>query len=411
MNYRMMYIQAIESSSKSYSGGFGKWLNLRPTTPQDTDVVAPNIDTPYSWAWVDLRSEPWVLTIPKIGPKRFYTSQWDDLWGYVLDNPGSVEDGNDGEKVLLAAPDWNGDLPSGVKRAIRGESQFLGTLTRTQLIDSNDLSNVEKIQSEYGLEPLSSYLGTTAPEQAMPVSWKPWRDEVETSTDFWEYANFMLGFTTPNPLDKPTLDKMAKIGVGAARTWNSGEQNKDFRNGMQEGLEEARADLKKASESITDPSLFFRSRADARTDYNDRALGVYVGQWGNVSAQSVYFSVAKDEAGDLFDGSKGSFSVTFSADQIPPVEYFWSWTMYKLPQRGLVENSIDRYALGSASPELKAAADGSITIYFQTDSPGEEKQGNWLPSPDGPFWLVLRAYGPGKAILDKTWKVPPVKKT
>ncbi len=245
----------------------------------------------------------------------------------------------------------------------------------------------------------------------MPVSWMPWQDGAETTEDFWAYANFMLGFTEPNPIDKPTLDKIARIGIGAGKTWNSASQNKDFRKGMQAGLEEARAALKKQSEGAPDPSLFFRSREESKDDYDDRALGVYMGQWGNVSAQSVYFPVAKDEKGDLLDGSKGNYSVTFAADQIPPVEYFWSWTMYRLPQRSLVENPIDRYALGSASPQLTKAGDGSIRISFQAQSPGKDKEGNWLPAPDGPFWLVMRAYGPGRAILDKTWKLPPVTRT
>ena len=100
MMYRTMYLQAIDPQSKSYSGGFGQWLHLGMSTPQDTDIVSPNNDTPYSYAWVDLRTEPWVLTLPKIDENRFYTSQWDDLWGFVLDNPGSVEDGNHGISVL-----------------------------------------------------------------------------------------------------------------------------------------------------------------------------------------------------------------------------------------------------------------------------------------------------------------------
>jgi hypothetical protein len=245
----------------------------------------------------------------------------------------------------------------------------------------------------------------------MPLSWTPWQDGAETTEDFWAYVNFMLGFTTPNPIDQPTLDKMAQIGVGAGMPWNSASQNKDFRKGMQAGLNDARANLKKQSEHATDPGLFFRSREESQDDYNDRALGVYMGQWGNVSAQSVYFPVAKDEKGDLLDGRKGNYSITFTADQIPPVEYFWSWTMYELPQRSLVENPINRYALGSATPQLDKADDGSLTISFGTKSPGNEKEGNWLPAPAGPFWLVMRAYGPGKAILDKTWKMPPVERT
>ena len=118
MMYRTMYLQAIDPQSKSYSGGFGKWLHLGTSSPKDTDIVSPNNDSPYSYSWVDTRAEPWVLTLPKIEKSRFYTSQWDDLWGFVIGNAGSVDDGNDGVSVLLASPTWEGKLPKGVKRVI-----------------------------------------------------------------------------------------------------------------------------------------------------------------------------------------------------------------------------------------------------------------------------------------------------
>ena len=410
MQYRTMYIQAIDAKSTTYAGGFGKWLHLPPARPQDTSDVSPNNDSPYSWAWVDLRAEPWVLTMPEIDAKRYYTSQWDDLWGFVVGNAGSVTDGNDGVSVLLVSPTWKGTPPKGVKRVIRGESEFLGTLTRTQLIDPKDLPNVQKIQKEYKLQSLSSFLGKPAPKPASAIRWKPWKDEVKSTQAFWEYVNFILAFTTPNPQDKAMLDKMAKIGIGPGAPWDPASQDKAYSDAMQAGLNAAIADLKKQSEHITDPSLFFRSRKDTKGDYDDRGLGVFVGQFGNVSEQAVYFAVAKDDQGGLFDGSKANYSLTFSADKLPPAKYFWSWTMYRLPQRALVENPLKRYAIGSATPGLKKAADGSITFYFQAKSPGKDKQSNWLPAPKGPFWLVLRAYGPGKAILDKTWKVPPIKK-
>ena len=147
-----MYAQAIEGDA-----AFGKWLHLDLASPSDTDIVTPNNDTPYSYAWIDLRAEPWVLTVPKVEEHRFVTSQWDDLWGYVLDNAGSVKDGNDGVAVLLAPPGWQGDLPQGVQRAIRGESQFLGTLTRTQVVGGGqDLPRVKQIQRSYRLQPLSA---------------------------------------------------------------------------------------------------------------------------------------------------------------------------------------------------------------------------------------------------------------
>ena len=406
MYYRTMYLQAIDTESKSYSGGFGKWLNLGTSSPKDTDIVTPNNDSPYSYAWVDTRAEPWVLTMPKIEKKRFYTSQWNDLWGFVLDNAGSVEDGNDGISVLLASPTWKGNLPKGVNRVIQGDTEFLGSLTRTQLFEPSDLPNVKKIQKEYKLQPLSAYLGKPAPKAAPAIQWKPWKEHSETTPEFWDYVNFLLPLTTPNPQDQPVLDKMAKIGLGA----NAAKPSADIQAAMQQGMQDALAEMKQAATGKIHPALMFRSRKNTNKDYEDRALGVMMGIFGNVKKVSVYFSAPKDAQGELFDGSKHSYQLTFTADQIPPAKNFWSFTMYKLPQRWLVDNPINRYSLGSDTPGLKKAADGSITLYFSAKSPGKDKQSNWLPAPEGPFWMVLRTYGPGKAILDKTWKVPPVKR-
>ena len=409
MMYRTMYLQAIDTGSTSYSGGFGEWLHLGTSSPKDTDIVSPNNDTPYSYAWVDLRAEPWVMTLPKIEDGRFYTSQWDDLWGFVLDNPGSVEDGNGGVSVLLASPAWTGQLPDGVNRVIRGESEFLGSLTRTQLLDSKDLSNVQKIQHEYQLQPLSAYLGDPAPAAAPAIQWMPWNDGAEAKDEFWAYANFLLAFTAPNAQDQPVLDRMARIGIDAGKPWDASTLGDDVTAAIATGMQDAIQELQDNAKNIADPSLFFRSRKDAGTDYDDRALGVFVGIFGNVKKVSVYFAVPGDDQGDPFDGSRHNYAITFAADEIPPARNFWSWTMYQLPQRWLVDNPIDRYSIGSATPGLQTAADGSITIYFQAESPGADKESNWLPAPEGPFWLVLRTYGPGESILDKTWKLPQVK--
>jgi hypothetical protein len=404
MYYRTMYLQAIDTQSKSYSGGFGKWLHLGTSSPKDTDIVTPNNDSPYSYAWVDLRAEPWVLTMPKIGAKRFYTSQWNDLWGYVLENAGSVFDGNDGVSVLLASPTWKGQLPKGVKRVVRGDTEFLGTLTRTQLFESSDLPNVKKIQKEYKLQPLSAYLGKAAPKAAPAIQWMPWKEGAEKTDEFWGYVNFLLPLTIPNPQDHPVLDKMAKIGLGTGAS----KPTADIEAAMAAGMKDALAELGEAAKHINTAETFFRTRKDSDKDYFDRALGVVAGIFGNWESVSVYFATQTDVGGKSFDGSKGSYSLTFTKEQIPPVKNFWSFTMYKLPQRWLVDNPIDRYSIGSATPGLKTAADGSITLYFGAKSPGKDKESNWLPAPEGPFWMVLRTYGPGKAILDKTWKLPPV---
>lgn len=411
MMYRTMYLQALDEKSKSYSGGFGKWLNLGMSSPKDTDIVSPNNDTPYSYAWVDLRAEPWVLTLPKIEDKRFYTSQWDDLWGFVLDNPGSIEDGNGGVSVLLASPSWKGDLPKGVKRVVRGETDFLGTLTRVQVFGEKDLPKAQMIQKQYKLQPLSAYLGQEAPKPAPEITWMEWTDGDETTDKFWSYVTFLLPFTTPNDIDKNVYGDIAKIGLERGKPWDPSKLDKDVAAAVAAGMKDAIEHLKKESTTIDDPSKFFRSRKDSKDDYDNRALGVFVGIFGNVNTVSVYIALPKDSEGKLFDGSEASYELKFNKEQLPPAKYFWSMTMYKLPQRWLVDNPIDRYSIGSTTEGIKYGEDGSLAIEIAAKSPGKDKESNWLPAPEGPFWLVMRTYGPGKSIVDRTYKAPPITPT
>jgi len=410
MYYRTMYLQAIDPEPGSTAVGFGDWLHLGMSTPEDTDIVTPNNDTPYSYAWVDVRAEPWVLTLPPIEASRFYTSQWNDLWGFVLDNPGTVFGGNDGISVLLASPTWEGDLPEGVDRVIRGDTDFLGTLTRTQVLD-NDLAAVDAIRSQYQLQPLSAFLGTDAPAPAPAIQWKRWQEDVERTDGFWGYVSFLLPLTIPNPEDQPVLGRMSKIGLVSGEPWNPDSLDPEIREAIAAGMQDALADLDEAGNNIVDPSLYFRTREDLAGDYFSRAVGVLAGIFGNWKSVSVYYAILTDAEGNPLDGGQHDYQLTLPGDQVPPVKYFWSFTLYNLPQRFLVDNPIDRYSIGSATPGLKTTEDGSLTIYLTNESPGPDKESNWLPTPDGPWWLVLRTYGPGEPILDKTWKVPPIRRT
>jgi len=313
--------------------------------------------------------------------------------------------------VLLASPTWKGDLPKGVKRVIQGESDFLGGLTRTQVFGEKDLPNVQKIQKGYKLQPLSAYLDKDAPRAAPEIKWMEWKEGNEKTDKFWSYVNFLLPFTTPNDTDKSVYVDMAKIGLEPSKPWDASKLDKDAAEAIAAGMKDALAQLKDESTKISDPSKFFRSRKDAKDDYNNRALGVFVGIFGNVKKVSVYIALPKDSKGNLFDGSKASYELKFTKDQLPPAKYFWSMTIYKLPQRWLVENPIKRYSIGSATPGVKTGSDGSLTIEISAKSPGKDKESNWLPAPEGPFWLVMRTYGPGKSILDRTYKVPPITPT
>jgi hypothetical protein len=237
-----------------------------------------------------------------------------------------------------------------------------------------------------------------------------WVEGVEKTEDFWKYANFLLQFTTPNPQDAPVQERAAKIGIAAGKKWDPTALDPDIREAISAGMQDAMDELQAATTTFDDPSLFFRTRKDLNKDYFNRALGTLVGAFGNWKSISVYFAVPKDDQGELFDGSKHSYALKFAEDQIPPVKFFWSWTMYSLPNRYLVDNPIDRYSIGSATPGLETEDDGSITLYFSAESPGEDKESNWLPAPDGPFWLVLRTYGPGDAIQDGSYSLPTVER-
>ncbi|MCK5447235.1 MAG: DUF1254 domain-containing protein [Gemmatimonadetes bacterium] len=409
--YRTMYYQAIDESSDSYSGGFGEWLHLGMSSPEDTDIVTPNNDTPYSYAWVDLRAQPWVLTMPQIEGDRFYTSQWDDLWGFVLGNAGSVDDGNAGLNVLLVPPGWSGERPEGIDRVIQGETQFLGTLTRTQVFDQDDFVNAQSIQREYELQPLSAFLGADAPPPAAEIEWMEWSDGDETTEKYWEYVAFLLPFVEPHPDDQDFYEGMAKLGLERGKPWDPSALHADTREALAAGMKDALGELKEAANNITDPSKFFRMRRTSENDgFFSRALGVMAGIFGNVEEISVYFSVSDDADGELIDGSKGNYEMAFTEEQLPPVAYFWSVTMYRLPERWLAENELNRYSIGNSTPGVRYAEDGSLTLYLGPDSPGADKESNWLPAPRGPFWIVMRTYGPGEAIVNGEWQVPPVRR-
>ena len=329
MNYRTMYVQAIKGD-----GAFGKWVHLGLSSPSDTDIVTPNNDTPYSYAWVDLRAEPWVLTIPKIEPKRFYTFQWDDYWGYVIDNPGSVLDGNDGGSYLLASPTWNGELPGGIKRVIRGESDLLGTLTRTQVMGGPaDLPRVNEIQQSYKLQPLSKYSGAVAPELALTIDWPAWTEGDENGETYWRYVSLLLPRITKNPADAAMYEKLASLGLEAGKPWEPEKLDPAIRTALQNGIGRAQAEMKKLSEGGVDAGKFFGARENVGTNYMDRAMGVYMGIFGNVPKISVYISMPADSTGQPLDGSKAAYTITFPKEQIPPVKYFWSITMYSIPER------------------------------------------------------------------------------
>ncbi len=409
MNYATMYSQAIDATSPGYVGGFGTFRHYGFATAANKDIVSPNNDTPYSWAWVDLRTEPWVLVMPPADDDRYYTSQWDDLWAFVLDSPGSVIDGQQGGKYLLATSDWKGTVPEGIKRVIRGESQFLGTLTRTGANGPDDLAAMQKVQAGYELMPLHEYLGQPDAEVAPLIEWLPFVKGDEQTIAAFKYVNFTLPFTLPNPMDKPALDSLAVLGIAPGATWDTTTFSDATKEALRAGIADAQKEIA-AYQAHAKSGNLFNTREALKTDYMARTFGVVEGIFGNYASQAVYIAWHKDSDGNPVNTADASYKVTFKKGQTPPVKYFWSITMYNMPQRFLVANPIDRYSIGSRSKQLKTNADGSIDIYVSKTSPGKAVESNWLPAPDGVPFIILRAYGPGPELLDGKYQIPPMVK-
>ena len=269
------------------------------------------------------------------------------------------------------------------------------------------MPRVKEIQQSYKLQPLSAFLGHAAPAPTAAIQWPAWQEGDETREAYWSYVGFLLPFVKPHPEDLPMYEKLASIGLKSGARWDAEKLDPKVREALQQGIDDARAEMKKRSEAGVDAAKFFGSREHVATNYMDRAMGVYMGIFGNVPQVSIYLSMPADADGKPLDGSRAAYTLTFPKGQLPPVKYFWSITMYSIPQRLLVENPIKRYSIGSSTPGLKTNEDGSLTIHVSAKSPGKDKESNWLPAADGPFWTVLRCYGPALEIIKGTYKQPP----
>lgn len=409
MNYATLYRHALDPASDAFTGGFGQWLHSGFATPGDRAIVSPNNDTPYSWAWMDLRAEPYILIMPPIDPGRYYTAQVDDLWGFVLDSPGSVIDGQQGGTYLIAAGDWEGTVPAGVKRVIRGESRIAGMIARTGADGPDDLASVRAIQSQYRIMPLHEYTGSPAPAAPAEVDWIPFVTGDEHTIEAFKYMNFALQFVIPNELDRPALDSMALLGIVPGMPWDTTKFTDATKEALRAGIADARRTVDTYRPRARSGDLF-NTRAVMGTKYLERMLGVQIGIFGNYASQAVYLGMNKDSDGNTVNTALANYKITFRKDKLPPASYFWSITIYSMPEHLLVPNGMNRYSIGSRSPQLETNTDGSIDIYLCKDSPGKALENNWLPAPDGEPFVIMRIYGPAETVLDGTYQLPkPVK--
>ena len=416
-SYRIQYAYFEDSKNPEFKGPWNTIINTpRVYTPADTAFVTPNSDTPYSWLGMDLRAEPIVLTMPVIDEKRYYSVQIIDGYTYIVDYIGSRATGNDGGSYLIAGPGWKGDTPAGVKKVIHSDTDFNWGVYRTQLFNPEDLDEVKKVQAGYKVQTLSAFLGQPAPA-AIPINYiKPLTPaEQKTSPEFFNIMNFALQFAPANPSETELMARFAKIGVGAGKTIDVSSLSPEVKTAIEKGIADAWADLGNLQKTGLDTgkvttSDLFGSREFLKDNYLYRMAGAVLGIGGNSKQEAMYPIFAVDTDGQKLDGAN-RYTVKFASGQLPPVNAFWSLTMYELPQSLLVANPINRYLINSPMlPQLVKDADGGLTLYVQNETPGKDKEPNWLPAPKGPFVAFMRLYWPKETALDGTWKAPQMTK-
>jgi hypothetical protein len=418
-NYRVLHAYFIDTDNAEFKGPSNEILNTaRVYTPDDKTIQTPNSDTPYSFVGADLRVEPLVITVPPVDKGRYYSLQFVDLYTHNFAYVGSRATGNQGGTYLLAGPGWKGEKPQGVDAVIPCETEWALVIYRTQLFnDPKDIKNVEEIQRGYKVRPLSQFLGQAPTTPPTTVDFmKPLSAEDErTSFEFFNLLNFVLKFCPTHPSEELLMMRFANIGVGAGKVFDATKLAPDMRKAIEDGRADAWAAYDSlehlmATGELTSADLF-GTREYLKNNYLYRMTGAVDGIYGNSKEEAIYPAYVLDSDGQKMDGSMGRYELRFAPGQIPPVNAFWSVTMYNAKTRMLVANPLERYLINSAMlPKLKRAKDGSLTIYIQYASPGPDRQSNWLPAPNGPFLVAMRLYWPKPAAFDGTWKKPPLKK-
>jgi hypothetical protein len=422
MNYAVMHDFAINGNSGQFKAPFNQIANeARVFTHQDTAVIVPNSDTPYSTVSLDLRAEPMVLSVPAVERSRYYSVQLCDgntfNYGYL----GSRATGSDQGDYLVAGPGWTGATPPGIRQVFRSSTQFSLAIFRTQLFGPADMPNVQKVQAGYRVQPLSAFLGQAAPPAAPGIDF-PQIDKSLVMTNFLQFLDFTLRFAPPGPEETEIRARLARIGVGAPGGVSLNDLSPQHKAAIAEGLKEGARKVNEAAAqigtkvngwSVGSP---FGDRAFFNGDWLRRAAAAQSGIYGNSAAEAVYPMARTDADGQPLDGSRHAYTLTFLPGQLPPVNAFWSVTIYDGKTQLLVENPIGRYLVNSAMlTSMNKGPDGSFTIYIQNAPPEKEQLANWLPAPNGLIYVVMRLYWPKTeppSILppgEGTWQPPAIR--
>jgi len=403
--YRTWYEQVLDPN-RGHSGGVNEFNHIRKlTTPQDTFIVSPNNDTLYSRAWLDLSKEPIVLHIPPI-KDRFYAFPIGDFYHDAVASLGWWNVGEDGGNFALIPPGWQGVLPDGVE-AVHISTPMCWLLARTLTSgDAGDLKQVHALMDQYSLTPLSQWGKARASKAKFKRSYPVWNQD--DPLNFFVILNEMLRFNPPRTADEGLVATFKEIGLHPSQRFDSESVDDAVHNGLTRAIKDAQGIMAAKNQSMAkliNGWLYLPGPKEFGTDYLFRAALEAVALLHGESEMTVGYIGNIDGQGKPLDGNN-DYKIKF--DVPPPVMGFWSLTLYDGKSKLLFDNPINRYSIGDRTEGIQYGENGSLTIYLSNQEPGGDAVSNWLPSPKGPFYVVIRAYNASPEVFNGSWSPPPI---
>jgi hypothetical protein len=379
------------------------------------DVVRPNFDTLYSIAWLDLTKEPMIVAAADT-QGRYYLLPMLDMWTDVFASPGKRTTGTGAVRFAVVPPGWQGDLPHDVQR-IDAPTPYVWIIGRTQTNGSKDYEAVHKVQEGYMITPLSQLGKTPQPvklviDPAVDMKTAPMTQVAGMSAgDYFQYAAELLKINPPHITDQPIIARMRGIGIEPGKSFEFKMADAVVRHALERAAPDALEAMREKIPTVARVVNGWQMNTDTMGVYGNyylkRAIVALVGLGANVPEDAVYPINHGDADGKPLSGAN-KYVLHFAKPEIPPVRAFWSITLYD--KDGFpTANALNRNAIGDRD-ELKFNADGSLDLYFQNESPGKDREANWLPAPTEAFNLTMRLYAPKVEVLDGRWAPPAITK-
>ncbi|PTQ69898.1 DUF1254 domain-containing protein [Pseudomonas sp. GV071] len=413
--YKTLYIQAIDTESTAYQAPLNRIAhNTDVYNGKTTAVQSPIPDTRYSFAWLDLRAEPIILTLPAVDSERYFSVQLSDIFTQNFAYLGSRTTGSKGGRYLIAGPDWQGPTPENVDEVVRSESSLVYALYRTQLFDARDMAKMRQVQQGYTLQTLSRYLKLEARPTAAKLDWPVPSPDPSPTPDVFRLIDFLLQFAPPHPTEVALRRRLARIGINSDQPFYPDRLTANQYNALQAGINDARAEFATFKSAEVDSGQIpttelFGDREHLANNYLARYAGAAVGLFAASAEEANFIGYFNDEYQRPLNGIRTRYSLHFGKDQLPPVDAFWSLTLYDANTQLLIDNRLNRYLVNSRMLDrLQRDPDGGLTLHLQRLSPGIAMESNWLPVPPGPFYGVLRLYEPKPEVANGQWKPPAI---